>query len=111
MITWCVLHFTARAFIWHHVVLLVYFTAITLVLLSWQERRAITDIKGFVRRFMLGMVIKLMGSLVLLFVLLRLAPKDITNQLTVTFALLYFAFLIFSTVRLTMILRRVSKPV
>lgn len=92
-------------------VLLVYFTAITLVLLSWQERRAVTDIKGFVRRFMLGMVMKLMGSLVLLFVLLRLAPKEITNPLTVAFALLYFAFLIFSTVRLTMILRRVSKPV
>ncbi len=86
--------------------LLVYFTTITLVLLTWQERRTATDIKGFIRRFMVGMVTKLLGSLVVLFILLLLVPHEPRSPLTIAFAALYVAFLVFSTARLSMLLRR-----
>jgi len=108
VITWCGVHFTGRKFTWHYVFLLAYFTAVTLVLLAWQERRAATDMKGFIRRFMLGMVIKLLGSMIVLLLLLRLEPKEVTKQLGLVFTLLYVAFLIFTTLRLTMVVRRAS---
>ena len=59
----------------------------------------------FIRRFMAGLVIKLMGSLVLLAVLLKCAPETVDKPLTVVFAVLYLAYLAFSTVRLSNVLR------
>lgn len=95
------LRLSGHPFTWHFGVLLGYFALVTLLLLLWQEPRAASDIKGFIRRFMGGLVLKLLGSLVLLFALVKLAPLELLRPLTITFALLYFAFLTFSTLRLT----------
>lgn len=101
----CGLYYTGTPFSWPFALLLVYFTLVTLVLLLWQERKGRTDVKGFIRRFMAGMVIKLMGSMLLLFILLKVVPKETASPLAVSFALLYLSFLAFSTIRLVHTMR------
>jgi hypothetical protein len=110
LVTWGVVYFTANPFTWHFVFLLVFFPAITFALLSWQERStAQTNI--FIRRFMGGLVMKLMGSLIVFAFLLKAAPPEVDRPLTVAFAGLYLIYLAYSTVRLSNIMRtRSSAP-
>lgn len=77
-----------------------YFTALTYVLLHWQEQAMVEDPKGFVRRFMLGLMLKMMVSLILVVCIMLLGPKQVLLPLVLSFALLYLAFLGFSTFRL-----------
>ncbi len=94
------LYLTGHAFDWRFGLLLGYFTGVTALLLAWQESSAGTA-NIFIRRFMAGLVMKLMGSLILLAVLLKTAPKELTAPLAVVFSLMYLGYLGFSVVRLS----------
>lgn len=107
--TWFTLYLSGRSFGWPYVVMLVYFASISLVLHAWQEQSA-GDAKVFMRRFMTGLVVKLMLSLVLLVVLVVVLPTDAVKPITVVFVLLYLAFLGFSTARLVMLIRKTAAP-
>lgn len=97
-------------FTWPYAAVLAYLTAITLVLLRWQENGLRTDPKGFVNRFMLGLVLKMMLSLALIVAVLFLLPRPTALPLALSFALLYLAFLSFSTVRLSARSRSLPAP-
>jgi hypothetical protein len=97
-------------FTWPFVAVLVYLAAITLVLHLWQEKALVTDPKGFVNRFMLGLVLKMLLSLVLIVAVLFLLPRDTALPLALAFAVLYLAFLAFSTVRLSARSRNAPRP-
>lgn len=99
-----------HAFTWPYVVILGWFAVISLVLLSWQERAWGPDVRPFIRRFMGGLVIKLLASLVLFFVLMKIVPGTITAPLAAAFALLYLAFLGFGTTWLVGRMRSLPKP-
>ena len=102
--TWCGLHFTGHAFTWHFALLLGYFAIVTLGLLYWQEGSA-GQANIFIRRFMAGLVVKLMGSLILLAILVKTSPPHLTAPLGIVFACLYVAFLGYSVVRLSKVVR------
>ena len=106
VVTAVVLHFAGHPFTWPFAVVLGWFTLISLLLLTWQERALGPDVQPFIRRFMGGLVLKLLISLVLLIVLVKVVRVTPVAPLAATFALLYFAFLTFSTVRLAGLLRR-----
>jgi FlaA1/EpsC-like NDP-sugar epimerase len=95
------------SFGWPFWVLLAYFTVLTALLLPWQEAAA-SETKRFIRRFMAGLVAKLLGSLAVLFVLLLVAPEELRSPVSVAFALLYLACLTFGTARLFVRLRRTA---
>jgi hypothetical protein len=90
--------------------MLAWFTVLTVVLHAWQEGGRGGDPKIFVRRFMAGLVIKMMLSLVALVVLLVVLPKDRLVPAAITFVLLYLAFLGFSTARSVGLMRRNARP-
>ncbi|HRD53388.1 MAG TPA: hypothetical protein PKY96_12150 [Flavobacteriales bacterium] len=92
-----------------HAFMLLWFAAITTALHLWQEHAMNTDPKGFVRRFMGGMMLKMLLSLGVLTVLLVRAPRETVLSTAIAFALLYLAFLGFSTVRLTGLSRKLPK--
>jgi branched-subunit amino acid transport protein AzlD len=92
-----------------HGIMLIWFAAITTALHLWQEHSMATDPKGFVRRFMGGMSLKMLLSLGVLVVLVVRAPKEAVLSSTIAFAVLYLAFLAFSTVRLTALSRKLPK--
>ncbi|MBK8340155.1 MAG: hypothetical protein IPK99_09300 [Flavobacteriales bacterium] len=104
------LHVLGVAFVWPFGLMLGWFAAVTLVLLLWQERALGPDLRPFMRRFMAGLVIKLLGSLVLLFLLLWIAPAESTKPMAVSFALLYLAYLGFGTARLVGRMRNQARP-
>lgn len=81
---------------------LLYFMVLSGVLHAWQERALATTPGGFQRRFMAGLVIKMMSSLTVLTITVLLLPKDRILSFAVPFIVLYLAFLGFSTVRLTL---------
>ncbi|MEO8591577.1 MAG: hypothetical protein ABI432_19505 [Flavobacteriales bacterium] len=108
--TWLALRITGYALSWPFAVVLVWFALISLVLLSWQERAWGADVQPFVRRFMAGLVIKLLASLALLFILVKTVPKPVAAPLVASFALLYLAFLGFSTAWLIGRMRSVPRP-
>lgn len=89
-----------------HIAMLVYFTLLTAVLHTWQERGLVSDPKGFVTRFMGGMVIKMMLTLMILLVAVILLPKGQALPIALPFMGLYLAYLSFSTVRLSTLLRK-----
>ena len=68
-----------------------------------------TDPKGFMRRFMGSLALKMLLSLGLLTVLLLRAPKEKLLVSGVAFAVLYLAYLAFSTVRLSALARKLSR--
>jgi len=107
--TWFVLRITGHGFAWPFSVVLAWFTLISLVLLSWQERAWGADARPFIRRFMGGLVIKLIVSLALLFLLIRLVPATMASALASAFALLYLAFLGFNTAWLVGRMRSVPR--
>ncbi len=96
-------------FTWPYAFVLCWFTLISLLLLIWQERALGPDVQRFIRRFMGGMVLKLLLSLVLLIFLVKAVPAVHVKPLSTTFALLYFAYLAFSTIRLASRLRSILR--
>lgn len=68
----------------------------------------ITDPKGFVSRFMLGLLGKMLLSLLMVVALLILLPRERSIPLALTFAVLYLAYLAFSTLRLTRLSRTLN---
>ena len=109
-ITWLGLYLSGTAFHPLHAGIIGYFAGVTLLLHAWQEHAIESDPKGFVRRFMAGLVVKMFISLVLLVLLLFTLPREQAIPLAVAFALLYLAYLAFSTVRLTGLLRKLPRP-
>lgn len=86
------------------------FTALVLALHAWQERGMDHDPKGFVRRVMAGMAIKMFTSLVLLLVVLLALPRPEVLPTTVVFLATYLLFLVFSVARLSRLLRATRNP-
>lgn len=81
---------------------LLFLGGLTMLLLSWQERAMAKDPRGFMLRFMTGLVLKLIAGLFAVAAILFLLPRAEGVRLALTFALLYLAFLAFSTMRLTL---------
>ena len=106
--TWCGVYFTGHSFTWHFTFLLTFFTLVTFGLLTWQERST-ARANIFIRRFMGGLVMKMLGSLIVFAILLKVAPAEVDKPLTVAFAGLYVAYLAFSTVRLSQVIRTAGK--
>jgi hypothetical protein len=84
----------------HYAAVILYFALITFGLHAWQEHAFATDPKGFVRRFMAALMGKMFLSVVVLVLLLFTVPREIVIPLSLSFAVLYLAFLVFSTMRL-----------
>jgi hypothetical protein len=93
------LFLTGRSFDWRYALLLGYFLIVSVFLLRWQEGAA-DRANIFVRRFMAGLVLKLMGSLILLAILVKTAPAELVAPLSIIFVGLYVAFMGFSVARL-----------
>lgn len=83
-----------------YVLELAFFAVLTYFLLRWQERAMHTDPKGFVRRFMTGLVLKMLVCLFVVLAIAFLAGREQAIPLVLSFALLYLAFLVFSVARL-----------
>ena len=98
------LYFTGQPFDWRYGLLLAYFIAVSFLLLRWQEGAA-DKANIFIRRFMAGMVFKLMGSLILLAILVKTAPPGGVAPLSILFVGLYIAFMSFSVARLMKVIR------
>lgn len=102
--TWFALGALGLRFAWPYAAIATWFCAVSLLLHAWQERELAGDIKRFMRRFMAGLVLKLLASLVLAMVLMFLVADD-RKAVMIVFVLWYLAFLGFSTARLVMLLR------
>ena len=87
---------------WHNAYLfpVIFFFLVTMGLHVWQERGFDTDPKGFVRRFMLGLVLKMFLSLIVVVAMLMLIKGEHRILTVLLFAGCYLAFLTFSTIRL-----------
>lgn len=108
VVTWLVLFGLGVSFTALHGVLVAWFCLMTIGMHAWQEPAMITDPKGFVRRFMAALMLKMVLSIALLvLVLLRVENADVVPAAMV-FAFLYLAFLSFSTARLIRLSRRLS---
>lgn len=92
-----------------HGIMLAWFALVTTALHLWQEHAMASDPKGFVRRFMGGLMLKMLLSLGVLVVLLLRAPKETLMVSGIVFAALYLAFLAFSTMRLSGLSRKLPK--
>jgi|GEM_PF-483258 uncharacterized membrane protein YccF (DUF307 family) len=90
--------------------MLAFFAVLTGALHLWQESAMLTDPKGFMFRFMIGLVLKLLSALVAVVAILMLLPRGKAVPLSLTFAALYLAFLAFSTVRLSTRSRNLPRP-
>lgn len=104
-----VLHFAEVPLGRGHAAMLAYFAGLTTVLHAWQERALVTYPKGFVNRFMGGLVIKMMATLLVLLVVVVLIPKSRILPFALPFMGLYLAYLGFSTARLTTQLRKLGR--
>ncbi|MFZ1331148.1 MAG: hypothetical protein WAR83_03120 [Flavobacteriales bacterium] len=107
-VTWVALYFAHEPFAPVQIAVLCYFATLSFILLAWQEQALVSDPKGFVRRFMLGMVLKMFISLGILFYLISILDDETEKPFAATFILLYMAFLGFTTVRLVTRLRATS---
>lgn len=87
-----------------------FLAVLTGCLLVWQENGLTADPKGFMFRFMIGLVLKLISALVAVVAILLLLPRSRAIPLALTFAALYLAFLAFSTVRLSARSRNAPRP-
>lgn len=90
--------------------MLVFLAALTASLNLWQENAMVSDPKGFMFRFMIGLVLKLMSALVAVVAILMLLPRGKAVPLALTFAALYLVFLAFSTIRLSARSRNLPRP-
>lgn len=100
VVVWMVLYALGVTFTALHGMFIAWFALVTIGLHMWQERGLATDPKGFVRRFMAGLMIKMLVSLVLLVLVLLRSPRAEVVVSALVFATLYLAFLAFSTTRL-----------
>jgi len=89
-----------------HAGILLYFGLASLLLHRWQERGLEGRPMLFQQRFMAGLTIKMLLSLVLLVVLVLALPKEQVLSVAITFCALYLAYLGFSTARLVGMMRR-----
>ncbi|MCC6838962.1 MAG: hypothetical protein IT230_02260 [Flavobacteriales bacterium] len=80
---------------------LLFLGGVTALLLNWQEGAMAHDPRGFMLRFMTGLVLKLIAGLFAVAALLFLLPRSHGVRLALTFAVLYLGFLAFSTMRLS----------
>lgn len=110
LVLWVVLYAINLPFLPLHGVMVVWFALLTAGLHTWQEHGLATDPKGFVRRFMGGLMLKMLLSLVLLVVLVLRLPGEQVANVGISFAVLYIAFLVFSTTRLMRMVRTAPKP-
>ncbi len=109
VVLWLVLFAVGVAFAPLHGMFIAWFTLLTIGLHLWQERGLASDPKGFVRRFMAGLMIKMVLSLGLLVVIiLRTSQQAVATALV--FAVLYLAFLAFSTARLMALSKQAPRP-
>jgi hypothetical protein len=90
--------------------ILLFLAILTGALMLWQESAMAKDPKGFMFRYMLGLVIKLFTALVAVVAILMLLPRPQALRLALTLAAFYLAFLVFSTVRLSSRSRNLPKP-
>jgi len=74
-----------------HAGVIAYLALVTLALHTWQEGALESDPKGFVRRFMTGLVLKMFASIIVLVVLVFVLPRAEAIPLAVAFSLLYLA--------------------
>ncbi len=93
------LYLAQMPFDWRYGLLLGYFILVSFFLLLWQEG-ASGKANIFIRRFMAGLVFKLMGSLILLAILVKTAPAELIAPMTIIFVGLYVVFMGFSVARL-----------
>ncbi len=98
------LHLAGKPFDWRYGLLLGYFLVVTAMLLRWQESVA-DQTNVFIRRFLAGLTIKLMGSVVLMVILVKTAPPELTTPMVITFVGLYVIFTTFSVSRLMKLMR------
>ena len=98
------LYLAGKPFDWRYGLLLGYFIVVTSLLLRWQESGA-DKTNIFVRRFLAGLTIKLMGSVVLMVILVKTAPTELKMPLVITFVGLYVAFTTFSVSRLMKVVK------
>ena len=103
--TWFALGALGQRFHWPHAIIATWFFGVSLLLHNWQERDLSADLKRFMRRFMTGLVLKLLASLALLAAMLFILDHD-RKPFMIVFVLWYLAFLGFSTARLVMLLKR-----
>ena len=89
-----------------HLGILVYFGLASLLLHRWQEGVLEGRPMLFQQRFMAGLVIKMLVSLVLLVALVLVLPREMVLSGAITFCALYLAYLGFSTARLVGMMRR-----
>ncbi len=104
--TWLVLQVAGLPMSQMHWGILSYFMMVSLALHAWQEHAMHNDPKGFVRRFMASLSIKMFLSFFLLLALLLILPQKERLSIAIAFIALYFAYLGFGTARLTHILRK-----
>ncbi len=90
-----------------HGVVLLYLIGLTIILLRWQEHGLAVDPKGFVRRFMASLVVKMLLTLGVVVAVMVLIPAPLSVSLTLVCAVGYLAFLAFSTWWSMRLLRRV----
>lgn len=98
------LHLAGKALDWRYALLSGYFIIVSFFLLRWQEDAA-SQVNVFIRRFIAGLMIKLMGSVVLMVILVKTSPKEMTLPLVVVFIGFYVAFTSFSVARLMKIIQ------
>lgn len=98
------LYVAGKPFDWRYGLLLTYFILVTWLLLRWQEGVA-DQTTLFIRRFLTGLTIKLMGSVVLMVILVKTAPAELRTPMVIVFVGLYAMFTTFSVSRLMKVIR------
>lgn len=98
------LHLAGVPLDWRHGLLLGYFILVTFLMLRWQES-VVGQTTIFIRRFLAGLTIKLMGSVILMVVLVKTAPEGSNTPLVIAFVGFYVAFTTFSVSRLKRLVR------
>ena len=93
-----------------HLAILAFWTTLSAAMQIWQEAGLIGDPKGFMFRFMVGLVVKLLVALSAVAAILALRPRDEAVPLALLFTGLYLAFLAFSTIRLSSRSRTAPHP-
>ncbi len=109
LLTWGILRSTGHPMdqvIWG---MISYFMLLSIGLHAWQEHSLDRDPQGFIRRYLAGLSIKMLLSLFVLVVLLFVLPRSSRSLVALAFIFLYLAYLIFSTARMAMRLRKISR--
>lgn len=87
-----------------------YFAVLTFLLHRWQEKALAGDPKGFVQRFMTALVVKMFASVAVLVLLLLTTAERFITPMALGFAVLYLAYVVFSTIRLMRLSQHAGRP-